>query len=795
MASMNDYKLSCELIGHSLDVRAVAQGPSGEIVSGSRDKTTKIWRREGDAFVESITLRDHTNFVNSVCIVESENWICTGSNDTNICVYKFSSLTPFLTLKGHSGNVCSLAAAGKECSIISGSWDKTAKVWTINDSGFNCVTFEGHEQAVWAVCTLKDGKYATGSADKMIGIWNSLGQKLLVLKGHTDCVRGLLPLPDGRLLSAANDATIRLWSETWECAREFHGHSNYIYTISLVPALGPDVFVTGGEDSTIRLWSAEKGALGDAMEVPAQSVWALVALANGDIVAGCSDAAIRIYTKEKERFAIKEALGAHQMAIETRKAQSRDTLGGVKVNDLPGPEALLNPGKDSQTKMIRQPNGQIMCYQWLEGQWTCLGEVTGASGGSQKTSGKTLFQGKEYDYVFSVDIKDGEPPIKLPYNLGEDPWTVAQKFIHQHDLPQVYLEEVANFIIKNSESTPVIGSGGFADPFTGGNRYVPTVGNNSAPGFGNVDPFTGGSSYISGTAPQRNGFSAPVVPGVNMDPLTGGSSYSTGSQVMLRLFPIKTFHILETYDIEKIGLKLKEFNIRAGEKYTLPIEKIEAVLKLLSTSGALADPEACRTLKTMYTWPSEFLFPVLDITRLLVRDLKMCTLVGNFELLEVAVKNVEPGNPVANKIMATRCLSNMITNEWGRGLFEAKYEMLIDAVKALKNGNVSLQNAIATFYFNISVSQVEVAIEDKSKMLTEAVIEFLIWADQLDAQLRAYQALGNVLTTAYKSYSVALIVSSEDLIEKLKKHAEGQGTEGYDMVKDTAQALLQMLND
>lgn len=54
--------------------------------------------------------------------------------------------------------------------------------------------------------------------------------------------------------------------------------------------------------------------------------------------------------------------------------------------------------------------------------------------------------------MFSVDISDTEPPIKLPYNRGEDPWLAAQKFIHKNNLPQVYLEQVANFIIKNSNS-------------------------------------------------------------------------------------------------------------------------------------------------------------------------------------------------------------------------------------------------------------------------------------------------------------------------------------------------------
>lgn len=44
--SLDDYKLSCELLGHSLDVRSVAVH-NNYIVSGSRDKTAKLWEYNG----------------------------------------------------------------------------------------------------------------------------------------------------------------------------------------------------------------------------------------------------------------------------------------------------------------------------------------------------------------------------------------------------------------------------------------------------------------------------------------------------------------------------------------------------------------------------------------------------------------------------------------------------------------------------------------------------------------------------------------------------------------------------
>jgi phospholipase A-2-activating protein len=46
-------------------------------------------------------------------------------------------------------------------------------------------------------------------------------------------------------------------------------------------------------------------------------------------------------------------------------------------------------------------------------QWQKIGDVVDAVGSGRKQ----IYQGKEYDYVFDVDIQDGVPPLKLPYSV------------------------------------------------------------------------------------------------------------------------------------------------------------------------------------------------------------------------------------------------------------------------------------------------------------------------------------------------------------------------------------------
>lgn len=75
---------------------------------------------------------------------------------------------------------------------------------------------------------------------------------------------------------------------------------------------------------------------------------------------------------------------------------------------------------------------------------------------------------QEYDYVFTIDVNEGGPSMKLPYNVSEDPWLTAHNFLQKNDLSPMFLDQVANFIIENTKGH-VVGPAQSAsgDPFTG----------------------------------------------------------------------------------------------------------------------------------------------------------------------------------------------------------------------------------------------------------------------------------------------------------------------------------------
>lgn len=52
--------------------------------------------------------------------------------------------------------------------------------------------------------------------------------------------------------------------------------------------------------------------------------------------------------------------------------------------------------KEGQTKMVKNSSGKVELYSWDNSvqQWKKVGDVVGSSGGTQATSGKTLYEGK-----------------------------------------------------------------------------------------------------------------------------------------------------------------------------------------------------------------------------------------------------------------------------------------------------------------------------------------------------------------------------------------------------------------
>ncbi|XP_018568401.1 phospholipase A-2-activating protein [Anoplophora glabripennis] len=762
-----EFKLSTCLYGHSMDIRSVTVSSNNDIISGSRDRTAKYWKYNPlqNIYCEVMTYKNHENFVGSVLYLEAnkdfpDGLVITGGYDNVIFVYKPGEPFPTYTFKGEHTNTISSLSKGREVnSFFSASWDMTARYWLISNSTTkSIVTFSGHEAAVWNVKQLSDGRVVTASADKTIGVWASNGQRLSTLKGHTDAVRCLEDFPElNYFISVANDASIKVWSYLGENTNTYYGHTNYIYSIARCKSHGDNAFVTSDEDRTVRFW--KNGVNTQTIELPAQSIWTVACLPNGDIVTGSSDGVIRIFTQNEERVADEATLTKFNEEVNALKRQNLQEIGGVKVSDLPGKEALYDPGKRSgQMKMIREGK-LVIAYTWVDdgenSHWEKVGEVMG--GTDKDDSGKTVYEGKAYDFVFSVDVEDGKPPLKLPYNRGDDPYQAAHKFLSKNFLPAEYLEQVVDFILKNSKE-----------------QYVPPVSNEYQ------DPFTGGSRYTPGS---NSGNQTEL--GMNLDPFTGGSSYSTSRGTNKQLpvkktsssnfFPLTAYRSFDMGDPNVILNKLREFNANSGDGNESVDEKdLEELIKLCV--GPPSDPNVFDVLFKLLDWRDDIVFPVLDIIRLAVRhetNNEVISSMNNGIIMDKLKGYIgDTCKVVNNLIVSLRTISNLCLHEPGESLVYNNRFDILENMTSLGQLNKNCQIALSTTLLNLTVMTIKRTDELGLTILAQVLPDILTKLSDTESQFRMYVAIGTLIKSAnsHKSEICAKINENSNFLTTLQLH-------------------------
>ena len=103
-----------------------------------------------------------------------------------------------------------MAATPDGKRVLSGSSDRTVRVWLLDGIVSERVYTKLHADAVMALVTLPDNLHAlSGSCDRTVKLFNhDDGSVLRTFKHHTDTVNSLALLPDGyRFVSGSDDET------------------------------------------------------------------------------------------------------------------------------------------------------------------------------------------------------------------------------------------------------------------------------------------------------------------------------------------------------------------------------------------------------------------------------------------------------------------------------------------------------------------------------------------------------------------------------------------------------------
>jgi WD40 repeat protein len=274
---------------HANPVFAVAVLPDGRIVSGSDDRTLRIWDPWTGA--ELRRLEGHADWVRAVAVLP-DGRIVSGSDDRTLRIWDSGTGAELRRLEGHTDPVEAVAVlpGGR---IVSGARDCTVRLWDPENGG-EIRRFKGHRTWVSAVAVLPDGRIVSGSVDRTLRLWDpETGAELRRFEVYGNGVNSVGVLPNGRIVSAAEDRILRIWDpETGAELRRLEGHTR---SVNAVAALSDGRIVSGSYDDTLRLWDPENGVEIRCFTKHSGSVRALAAMSDGHVVSGGFDNTLRLW--------------------------------------------------------------------------------------------------------------------------------------------------------------------------------------------------------------------------------------------------------------------------------------------------------------------------------------------------------------------------------------------------------------------------------------------------------------------------------------------------------------------
>lgn len=282
--------------GHNESVKSVFFVNDQNLLSGSFDKTVKIWNLNT---LECKNI-EVSHKVMSVCAAVHKNLGFCGGDEGGIKAFCLDSGNVVAELNGHTGGIRALAVGQNGDVIVSASSDKTVRLWDLSNFGLIQV-FSVHSAEVNGVCinqssnliasvsfdcsiSIYSPQSATaekiqlssyyedslsfyppflsyGSDNNSLKLWDfSTNSLYFTFQGHTKRVVSTI-LPNTQFIySGSSDCTIRKWDiQLRTQISELQTHQSPISSISLSEDL--KFLVSGSNDKTIQIWDFDNKTL------------------------------------------------------------------------------------------------------------------------------------------------------------------------------------------------------------------------------------------------------------------------------------------------------------------------------------------------------------------------------------------------------------------------------------------------------------------------------------------------------------------------------------------------------
>lgn len=244
------------------------------VITNTKDRGVTIWDVKSNT---KKTFLKHSAYCKTAQFNSTGTIVAAGTMDNKIVVWNKSNPTVAYKLTGHLGNVNSIAFTQDSKYLVSGSQDKTIKVWDLSVKSVlhtitvgqyvNSVSISPDGTKILAACGNKQDVFRTGTSDLLVLDWNLLGEykgkkkgvNPLKLEGHTKAVNYATFSSKGTLVASASvDNRVIVWkTDTGEKIKELEGHYSSVNNVKFSD--DDKYIISGGDDGLIKIWDVLSG--------------------------------------------------------------------------------------------------------------------------------------------------------------------------------------------------------------------------------------------------------------------------------------------------------------------------------------------------------------------------------------------------------------------------------------------------------------------------------------------------------------------------------------------------------
>jgi serine/threonine protein kinase len=252
--------------GHSGAITALAWSPDGRlIVSGSADKTIKVWRGTDGALL--YTFYGYTAPVTSVTWSPDDMCVASsGDDDGSVQVWEALNGHMDATHQGQRGRVLALDWSQQNSQyVVSGGDDQRVQVWNAAD-GKTAFTYTGHSDSVrtvvYGASGVSSGWIASGGADQTVQTWEpATGKIVYIYKGHTAPVNALT-WTTNMVVSASDDGSVHVHKPEYGSVKKiYRGHRGKVYAVTHLYTPDNTFVASAGDDRQVHIWNTLTGNL------------------------------------------------------------------------------------------------------------------------------------------------------------------------------------------------------------------------------------------------------------------------------------------------------------------------------------------------------------------------------------------------------------------------------------------------------------------------------------------------------------------------------------------------------